>query len=271
MKRFTAVFRNIILYILLFLTLYPFILMFVSSFKHQKEIIDNPWFFTFPLYWSNYTKSLEQIAFPMVNSIIVTAGVILLTLAVSSLASYAFMRYSFPFKNFLYFSIIALLMIPGFVLLIPQFIQVKNMGLFNTYLALILTPAAYSASLGTHLIKTFFDGIPKSLIEAAEIEGAGDMCIFLKIVIPLSKNIISTVAIITGLAAWNNYIWPLVISSGAKVRQITIALTLLTGNINEGEGLQLAGYVIATVPLIILFMVANKSFVSGLTQGAIKS
>ena len=84
--------------------------------------------------------------------------------------------------------------------------------------------------------------------------------------LPLSKSILSTVAIITGLSAWNNYIWPLVITSGEKVRQITVALTLLTGSINQGEGLQMAGYVIATIPLIVLFSFAS----TGLTQGAVK-
>lgn len=271
MNRLAKYAKNILLYTALFLTLYPFLLMFMSSFKNQKDIIDNPWFFTLPLRWQNYSKAFGQILGPVFNSLIVTAGVIAITIIVSSLAAYSFMRYDFPLKNTLYFGIIALLMIPGFVMLIPQFIQVKSMGMYNSYLGLIFPPAAYSASMATHLTRTFFEGIPKSLIEAAEIEGANDLRIFSQIVMPLSKTILATVSIITGLAAWNNYIWPLVITSGTKVRQITIALTLLTGNINEGEGLQLAGYVIATVPLILLFIFANKYFVAGLTQGAVKS
>jgi ABC-type glycerol-3-phosphate transport system permease component len=187
------------------------------------------------------------------------------------LASYSFVRFEFNFKNLLYFGIIALLMIPGFVLLIPQYVQIVSMGIPNTYRALILPPAAYSVAMGTLLIRSFMGSIPRSLFEAAEMEGAGELFILTTVAAPLSGSILATVAIITGLAAWNNYIWPLVVSGGEFTIQITVALTLLKGSIREGQGLLLAGYVIASVPIIVLFCFSSRAFIAGLTQGAVKN
>lgn len=200
----------------LFLTLYPLALMFMGSFKNQIEIIKNPWFFSLPLRFGNYTNAFSQIIHPIFNSVVVTISVIALTLVVSSLAAYAFARFEFPGKSILYLGILAMLMIPGFVLLIPQFITITQMGMFNTFAGLIFPPAAFSAAIATNLMRASFHGIPASLYEAAEIEGAGDLKIFLTIAVSLSKAIFATVAIITGLAAWNNFIWPLVSTSGEK-------------------------------------------------------
>lgn len=255
----------------LFLTLYPLALMFMGSFKNQIEIIKHPWFFTLPLRFGNYGKAFAQIIQPIFNSVVVTVCVIALTLVVSSLAAFAFARYEFPGKNLLYLGILAMLMIPGFVLLIPQFITITRMGMFNTFAGLIFPPAAFSAAIATNLMRASFHSIPASLYEAAEIEGAGDLKVFLTIAVPLSKAIFATVAIITGLSAWNNFIWPLVSTSGEKVRQIAVALTLLKGNIQEGNGVVYAGYSIAAIPMITLFMFSSKYFIAGLTQGAVKS
>jgi ABC-type glycerol-3-phosphate transport system permease component len=156
------------------------------------------------------------------------------------------------------------------VLLIPQFIQITKLGLYNTYLGQALPPAANNAAMGILLMTAFFKGIPKSLFEAAEIEGANEWTIYSKIVLPLSKPILGTVAIMTGIRIWNNFIWPLVCTSGEKVRPVIIAITLLQGNINEGDGLKLAAYLIASLPLIILFFFMTKPFISGLTAGAVK-
>ena len=262
---------RILLAVLLLLTLLPFYLLVINSFKTQTEIIKVP--FAFPEIWklSNYVKAFPQVLQPMFNSFLVTAAVIVITLVVSMLASFAFVRYEqFPGKNLLYYGIIALLMIPGFVMLIPQYMQVVNMGLYNTYWALILPPAAYQVAMGTFLIRSSMEGIPRSLFEAAEMEGASDLQILVIVVLPLSKAILSTVTIMTGLNAWNNYIWPLVASSGSTTQQIAVALTKLVASAGDGNGVLFAGYIIASLPLVILFCFASKYFVAGLTQGAVK-
>jgi ABC-type glycerol-3-phosphate transport system permease component len=163
-----------------------------------------------------------------------------------------------------------LMMVPAFLLLIPQFILFKNMGLLNTYWAQIFGPMAGASALATMLMRTFFEGISGSLFEAAEMEGAGDLRIFWQIVLPLSQPVIATVAIINALTGWNNYIWPLVVTSGDKVRPIILALSNIKGPMDQVQGLQFAGYVIASLPMLILFVFATKSFISGITSGAVK-
>lgn len=271
MNKVVSVASRILLGFLLLLTLLPFFLLGINAFKGQSEIIKTPFALASDWQFSNFSKALPQVIRPMLNSLLVTAAVILITLIVSVLASYAFTRYeNFKGKNILFYGIIALLMIPGFVMLIPQFVQITDLGLYNSYWALILPPAAYQVAMGTYLIRTSMDAISKSLFEAAEIEGASDMEILVRVVVPLSKPILSTVTIMTGLNAWNNYIWPLVASSGEKTQQIAVALTKLIVSVSDGNGVLFAGYIIASLPLIVLFCFASKYFVAGLTQGAVK-
>lgn len=271
MNKVVSFLSRVLLGILLLLTLAPFYLLVINSFKPQTEVIKTPFSLAHNWQFSNYAKALPQVVRPMLNSLLVTFAVILITVVVSMLASFAFVRYeSFPGKEVLYFGIIALLMIPGFVMLIPQFVQITNLGLYNSYWGLILPPAAYQVAMGTFLIRSSMESISKSLFEAAQIEGAGDMDILLRIVLPLSKPIISTVTIMTGLNAWNNYIWPLVASTGEATQQIAVALTKLVVSVSDGNGVKFAGYIIASLPLVLLFCFASKYFVEGITQGAVK-
>lgn len=271
MSKVVSILSRVLLGFLLLLTLLPFYLLTINAFKSQNEIILNPFKWASSWQFQNFVKAAPQIFRPMVNTLVVTVAVIAITLIVSLLASYAFTRYErFFAKEVLYFGIVALLMIPGFVMLIPQFVQITNLGLYNTLLGLILPPAAYQVAMGTFLTRTSMEGIPKSLFEAAEIEGANDMDILLRVVLPLSKPIMATVTIMTGLNAWNNYIWPLVASSGEKTQQIAVALTKIIVSVADGKGVEFAAYIIASLPLIILFCFASKYFVEGLTSGAVK-
>ncbi len=270
MRKIQTVLSRALLLFLIVLTLTPFYLLLVNSFKNATGIMRTP--FSIPLnpLFSNYVKALPQIVRPMLNSLLVTLAIIVLTCAVSLLAAYSFARFRFPFKEPLYFAVIALLMIPGFVLLIPQFIQVVNLGLYDSYWALILVPAAYQVAFGTFLLRSSIESIPRSLFEAAAIEGASDIQILRHLVLPMSKPILATVTILTGLSSWNNYIWPLVASSSSTTKQISVALTELIRDTVSGNGILFAGYVCASLPIIILFSIASKYFIEGLSQGAVK-
>lgn len=270
MKKVWSVIGRILLLFILFLTLFPFYLLLVNSVKWNEEIVKTPWGLASEWHFGNYAKSIVQVVHPMVNTFIVTVSVILIVLVVSTLAAYAFSRFQFKGSTLFYMIIMAMLMIPGFVLLIPQFIQITKLGMFNTYWGLIFPPAAASSATATFLLRTSMDGLSKSLFEAADMEGAKELQILTKIVVPLSKPTLSTVIIMTGLAAWNNYLWPLVSTTGEATQQISVALTKLVRSTVEGDGILFSGYVIASLPLIILFCFASKSFVSGLTQGAVK-
>lgn len=253
------------------LTVFPFYLTIVNSLKHNLQIIDSIWFFDLPLHFGNYIIAIKEIWQGLFNSILYTLVILAVTLVISSLAAYAFARFNFPGKTVFYFAIIIFLMIPGFVTLIPQFMLVKNMGMINTRLGLILPVIATSAVMPVMFFRTSFEGLPGELFEAAKVEGAGDFHIFTRIVVPLSRAMFGTVAIMVGLRAWNNYIWPLVSVSNRKIMPVILQLQYISENAREGMGPVLAGYVVASIPMIALFAVATKPFIQGITAGAVKA
>lgn len=269
-KKGNEILVAILAIVLLFITFYPFFMLLFGSLKNKMQFVNEPWFFTLPMYFHNYETAFWQIIRPVFNSFVVTGTGIILTLLLSALAAYAIVHSEVPGKKIFYFYIISLLMVPGFVILIPQFLVVRNMHLYNTYLGQILPPTANNVAMGVMLMTTFFQAIPGSVMESAKVEGCGPVQMFVKIVLPLSKPIMATVSITTGLNLWNNYMWPLIITNGKEVMPVIVSITRLTASISEGNGPLFAAYVLAAVPILILFAFASKQFISGLTAGAIK-
>lgn len=261
----------VLLGLLIILTLAPFYLTLVNSLKLNLQIINSIWTVDFPFHVSNYFTAMDSIWRGMVNSIFVAACVISGSLMLSSFAAYSFARFEFPGKQLLFYSIIMFMMIPGFATLLPQFILVQHLHMLNSYSGLTLPVIAGQSVMPMMLFRSQFESLPKSLFESAEIEGAGETYIFLRIAIALSKPMIGTVAIITGLASWNNYIWPLVSVNNPKIMPVILRLTMIPKSGLEGEGPMLAGFVIASLPLILLFTIATKPFIEGITSGAIKA
>lgn len=266
----TRIAKHLTLLALLLLTLFPFYMLLITSLKLQDQIVHHFWMPAFPLHADNYLKAFTQTRPFIQNSILITAGIIGCVLVNSTLAGYSFARFRFPGKALLYCLILMLMMIPAFLLLIPQFLLFKQLGLLNTYGAQIFGPMAGASALAVMLMRTFFEGISRSLLEAAEMEGAGELRIFAQFVLPLSKPVVATVAIINALNGWNNYIWPLVVTSGDKVKPIILALANIKGPIDQVQGIQFAGYVIAALPMVLLFVFATRTFISGVTSGAVK-
>ncbi|MFE5322612.1 carbohydrate ABC transporter permease [Paenibacillus sp. NPDC056579] len=256
--------------VLLGLTLFPFYMLIVSSLKYTEQMINNFWGMAYPLHLDNYVTAFKQIGPFIGNTVFISVCIVIGVIVISSMAGYSFTRFSYPGKSILFMLILSLMMVPGFLILIPQFLLVQKLGMLNTYQGQIFPPIAFGAAMATYLMKTFFEGIPKSLLEAADTEGAGEMQIFTRIVLPLSLPVISTVSIINFLAGWNNYIWPLVATTGDDVKPVILALSTVTGNMDQGVSVKLAGYIISSLPLLALFLVATKPFISGITSGAVK-
>lgn len=270
MKNYAQIFINIILSFLGLLTFYPVFLMLVSSFKYDIQILDNFWFFSLPMQFDNYSKAFMQVYPFIINSLIVTAGVTALSLLISTMAGYSFSRFDFPGRDFLFYMILILMMVPGFMTLVPQFVISRNLHILDSYAVQILPLSGYVSILSLFLIKTYIEGLPNSLFDMARIEGAGDYRILWYIVIPLCMPVLSVVAIINSVAAWNNYIWPLVSANKASVRPLIIGITNITGKTHELLGIKFAAYVIASFPLLFMFIFTNKAFVAGVTGGAVK-
>ena len=271
MKRINAIFVHGSILIFAFLTFYPLFVMFVSSFKTNVQIFNNLYFFSFPLHFENYTIAFEQIYSSIINSLIITIGNVGLSLIISAFAGYAFARFKFFGKNFLFMLVLMMMMVPYFLILVPQFVVSKRLGLLNTYTIQILPPSAAFAILSTFLIRTQIESLPKSLFDMATIEGAGDWQVFWKIAMPLSKPIIATVCVNNMISSWNNYIWPLVAANAERVRPVILQISKIRASTYQMPGVNFAGYVISSLPLLLVFTFATKPFVEGLTSGAIKA
>ena len=264
---------HIVIIILLFLSLYPLILMLIKSVKTIDQEIHHGFALTFPFNWSNYSLAWKYVSGYILNtfliSILNTVGILLAT----STMAYGFTRYDFRGKNALFMAVLALTMIPGILTLIPQFCMVKNFNMINTRLGVILPTIAGALPMGVLLLRTFFNGLPGGLFEAASLDGANSIEMFFMIAVPLSVPILATLGLTSFLGSWNDLIWPQLILRRDNLQTINIAMTSFTTNYyntTHSYAVPMAGYVIVSAPLLILFAFTSKQFIAGLTSGAFK-
>ncbi len=263
---------HIILIILGILTFYPFAFTIITSFKDNFQFIHNFWGITLPLHFSNYTDAWSRISRYILNSGIVTTISAFGVLAVASISAFVFARFNFPGREFLFLCILSLLMIPGILTLVPAFLLVKRLGLLNTYWVLILPYISGGQVFAIFILRSFIASLPEELFEAARVDGATTLKSFFNIAIPLSKPILVTVAIMNVLGTWNDYVWPLVTIPDGRMWTITVGIVSFSSQYGGLEmwGPMFAGYVIASIPLIVLFFFTMRYFIAGLTSGALK-
>ena len=260
------------LIVLLAPTLYPVFFMLATSLKTNRQFYKSFWGFSWPLVFSNYSVAWDGVHQYVLNSILVTVLSVAGIVVVSVLSAYVFARFSFPLKNLLFYGILALLMVPALLTLVPLFLEVKTFGLLNTYWALILPYMAGGQVLGIFILRAFFESLPKELFEAARIDGAREITILFRVAIPLSYAPIGAVAILNALNVWNDFLWPMVVLPDQSKWTIPLGLMNLQGQyvLREIWGPLFAAYVIASLPIVILFALTMKTFIKGLTAGAVK-
>jgi len=253
--------------------LLPFAWMFSASFKPELEI------FSFPVNWipenimiENYTDILFHATSPFYiyikNSIIISLGAVLGILFVSSTAGYAFAKLEFWGKNLLFLTFLATLMIPHHVTLIPRFILFRFLGIFDTLWAVIF-PNMFNV-LGIFLMRQFFMGVPEELSESAKIDGANHYQIFWKIVLPLAKPALISLTILSFVWSWNDYINPLVFLTSRRLYPITLGIQTFLEMDMVRYRYVMAGASIAIIPIIIVFLVAQKYFIKGVVTSGLK-
>jgi len=253
------------------LTFYPFIFMIITSLKSAKQYYANIWLPAWPLHLENYQQAWTSIAPYMLNSFVVTIASTIGVVGVSCLAAFAFARMSFPGREILYYLVIFLLMVPAVLTLVPTFLLIKNVGLMNTLWALILPYIAAGQVLSIFIMRAFFASLPEELFEAARIDGASELWVFLNIAVPLVRPVLVTIAILQVLSSWNDYVWPFLVLQSDSVQTLVGGLVNFQGRFYTDYGPLMAGYAIASIPLLILFFVAMRSFIEGLSQGALKA
>lgn len=245
--------------------LLPFVWMLSTSLKTPSSVfVYPPEWIPKPVEWTNYVQVTRVMPFLryVLNTAAVATSITLLHLTVSSLAAYAFARLRFPGRNRLFLAYLATLMVPGQVTLIPNFLIVKYLGWIDTYQALII-PQIFSA-FGTFLLRQFFLTIPNELEDAARIDGASSFAIYWRIVLPLSGPALATLGVFTFTAQWNNFLWPLIVINDEQMRTLTVGLRALVGEFTVQYPLLMAGSVISILPMLIIFVVAQRFFVRGI-------
>ncbi|GIV79947.1 MAG: sugar ABC transporter permease [Litorilinea sp.] len=248
------------------LMLLPFLWMLSTSLKEPAEI------FTYPpiwipsrLAWENYVEAVRAMPFGRfyLNSLLVATGITVLQLLTASLAGFAFARLRFRGRDALFLLYLATLMIPFQVTMIPNFILVRYLRWYDTYQALILPPA-FSA-FSTFLMRQYLLSIPLELDEAARVDGASSWRIWGQIIMPLSGPVVATLTIFIFLNAWNDFLWPLVVTNSLEMRTLPVGLSTFQGQYNVQWHLLMAGSVIALAPVLAIYMMGQNWFVEGIT------
>ncbi len=249
----------------------PFLWMLSTSFKSTKAI------FRFPPDWipaqptlAHYQKLFETLDFltPFKNTVIVAVSITFLSLLICSMAGYAFAKFRFPGRDKLFIGLLGTLMVPGQITMIPVFLLLNKLRLLNSFPGLILPGLASAFSI--FFMRQFIRTIPDELLEAARIDGASERYIFFKIVLPLCKPALATLGIFNFTGSWNSFLWPLIIASSEKMYTLPVAIANLGGQYQTDYGLQMAGAVVVIVPIIIVFLFAQKYFIKGITLSGLK-
>ncbi len=246
----------------------PYLWMLVTSIKPLEEIqafppsfiVHNP---TLEPYKDLFTM-MPMLRY-MFNSLFVAGSITLFNVFATSLAGYAFAKHDFWGRDQLFFIFIGSLMIPWQVNIIPGFVIVKHFGWLSTYRGLIIPSMAWCA-FGIFLNRQFIYSIPDDLIDAAKIDGCSEFMIYCKVILPLIKPVIATLAIFTFLQQWNNFVWPLVIIHNPSMRTIPLALNVLTGQFGANFGMVMAGAVISTLPMLVVYLLFQKYIIKGIAM-----
>ena len=266
---------HLIIYIILIagiaITVFPFLWMIFTSFKTLPESMKiPPTILPESLNTESYQYVFDVLPFAKIylNTVFVTVLTVLFQVAFCTTAAYGFARIEFPFKNALFLILLAILMVPGQIFLIPQYLIIQNLGLANTIPGLFL-PNLFSA-FGTFLLRQFFMSLPKELEEAALLDGCNRFQIFGKIMLPLVKPGIVALVIFTARFAWNDFMWPLIVNSDPQKMTLAPSLSLLKGQYATNYPVQMAGAVLAVIPMIVVFVIFQKQFIEGVAQSGIK-
>ena len=256
------------------LVIFPFVWMVVTAFKADPEIISSPWTLPAALQWDNFARAWTEarIGRFFLNTVIVLAGSLTGTLLVSAMASYVLARFEFPGKQVIFYAIIAGLMFPVFLALVPLYFLVNSLGMLGTYHGLILVYIAYSLPFTIFFLTGFFKTLPGDLAEAATLDGANQYQIFFQVMLPLAKSGLIAMGIFNFLGQWNQFLLPLVLLPDENKYLLSQGLYFLA--VQQGYqndyGALFAAMTITMVPTLVVYILFQRRLEAGLTAGALK-
>jgi len=268
---FSRVAVRTVLYALLLLSVLPVLLMVYLSVKSNLEVITSFWQPPSRVLWSNYEAAFTTIRGSVLSSLFVAGvsctGIVLL----SSLSGFVFARHRFPGKELLFTLLLALVMVPNVLLLVPLFVEVKRFGLLDSYWALVLPYMAHGQVIGILLCRGFFATIPEELFESARLDGASELAAYRYIIIPMSLPILTVIGIINFHAIYNDFVWPLMVLQDQRLKTFAVAIFDLSTVYRFEYGQTFAAYVIGSIPLMALLLLGMKYFIRGIAEGGLKA
>jgi ABC-type glycerol-3-phosphate transport system permease component len=269
--RVAQVLVNALLLFAVFLLIMPYLYMISASFKEGSEIFSIP-IKLLPegLYMGNYGLLFGETNFPrwFMNSVFVSLSRMAIAILVSVMAGYAFAKFDFRFKNLLFVLVLATLTLPIYVLIVPLYDMMVTLGWTDRYVALILPFAAQA--IGVFLARQYLISIPDEILDAARVDGASEWVVFWRVVLPISTPVMAVLGILFFTTAWNDFIWPLVVMTEDSKFPVALGLPTLLGPYSQEYGAVMAGSFLSTLPIIIVFLIAQRRFIEALTAGAVK-
>ncbi|XCB28965.1 carbohydrate ABC transporter permease [Arcanobacterium hippocoleae] len=268
-RKFTAA-RHAILILGALTILVPFMWMITKSLQTKAETYTSQSIIPTSWNWENYLQAWQGAPFGQYyfNSLIMAAGIVVGHLIFDSLAAFAFSRLEFPGKNTIFVLLLTALMVPTFVTIIPAYAIVAQLKWIDTFAALIVPRLA--DVFGIILLRQYFSSIPKDLDEAARIDGCSSFGIYWRIIIPLSKPALATLAIFSFLFAWNDFLWPLLVTNSEDMRTIQIGLNSFVGRYGTSWNYLMAGTLTATLPSVMVFLLFQKALERGIASTGLK-
>ena len=271
-ERLQSFFGFFTLFLFALFALMPIVLVVFTSLKTPQELFRSVIAPPLVLRWGNYSRVWNEGGFKwyFLNSIVITLPSVGITTIVATLAGYAFAKWKFFARDVLFFLILAGLMLPLPSIVIPLYGNLQAMRLINTRVGVALVESGVAVPFGVFLMRTFIRGIPDELIEAMRIDGASEWQVIFRLIFPLSAPGMKSLALISFMWAWQSYLLPLILITEDKIKPLTAALDMFIGRYSVSYGLIAAAAVIVFIPITLVFILTQKTFIHGITMGAIK-
>ncbi|MFA5291730.1 MAG: carbohydrate ABC transporter permease [Phycisphaerae bacterium] len=262
--------KNIFIIIILIFAFLGIYLMINVSLKDNAQFSRSPWLLEAPFHWENFIYAWQYIAPNIFNTVFVAFTTTIFSIVLAIIGAFFFARFKTFGSEFLFYVFIILMMYPGVANMVPEFKLISALGLYNTFWALIIPGVAGAQAMVIYIFRNFIEDIPHDLFDAAEVDGCSILGQIWNIVVPMSLPIIGTLGILRIIGEWNSFVGPLIFLRDSNRQLISVALLHLEGEYTKQWGQLMAGYTIASIPLIIIFIFCMKLFVQGLSEGAIK-
>ncbi len=264
--------KYVVLVIFALISLFPLLWMWLAALRNRNEVLANPFALPKSMDFGNLAEAWTVGRFGdyFLNSVITTAPTVAGVVALSCLAGYGFARFVFRGRNFTFYAFLLGLMVPFQSIMIPLYYELRDLGMLGTYWAFILPAVALGLPFGIFLMQAYFRGIPADLADAARIDGCSELQIFWYVMLPLAGPAVATLTVFQFVWTWNAFLMPLLYLQSESLRPIPLGMMFFQGRYTSDIGLLAAGVTIATVPVIIVYLIFQRQFIRGITAGAVK-